>query len=74
MNPKIFGSKKGGLNMVDMLVTVLFAASLLPIIAVQVAGTTNLSTTEQTIWALSTLFVVLGVVYGIARASGIVRK
>lgn len=62
-----------GVNMVGALVTVVFATALIPVIAVQVAGTTNLSTTEETILGLTTLFLVLGVVYGIAKSSGILN-
>lgn len=59
--------------MVGALVGIVFATALIPVIAVQIAGTTNLTSTEETILGLVTLFLVLGVVYGIAKSSGILH-
>jgi hypothetical protein len=54
----------------DVLIYVLFASVLLPIIAVQINGMeddANFSTTEVLLIGLITLFVVIGVVYGIIK-------
>lgn len=57
-------------DLLDVLIYVLFASVLLPIIAVQVKGmdnNANFSQTEILLIGLITLFVVIGVVYGIIK-------
>jgi hypothetical protein len=57
-------------DLLDVLIYVLFASVLLPIIAVQINGMeddVNFSTTEVLLIGLITLFVVIGVVYGIIK-------
>jgi len=64
---------KGAVNMTGALVSVVFAVALLPVIAVQIAGTTNLTATETTLLGLVTLFLVLGLIVGIAKSSGVLK-
>lgn len=57
-------------DLLDVLIYVLFASVLLPIIAVQINGMeddTNFTATEILLIGLITLFVVIGVVYGIIK-------
>jgi hypothetical protein len=57
-------------DLLDVLIYVLFASVLLPIIATQVntmEDDANFSKTEILLVALITLFVVIGVVYGIIK-------
>lgn len=57
-------------DLLDVLIYVLFASVLLPIIAVQVNAMEddgNFSVTEVLLIGLITLFVVIGVVYGIIK-------
>jgi hypothetical protein len=57
-------------DLLDVLIYVLFASVLLPIIATQVntmEDDANFSKTEILLIALITLFVVIGVVYGIIK-------
>ncbi len=57
-------------DLLDVLIYVLFASVLLPIIAVQIngmEGDANFSPTEILLIGLITLFVVIGVVYGIIK-------
>lgn len=60
--------------MAGIVVSVVMATALIPVVAVQVAGTTNISATESTLLALTTLFIILGLIYGVARSTGLVGK
>ena len=70
---RLIKSMKGAVNMTGALVSVVFAVALLPVIAVQIAGTTNLTATETTLLGLVTLFLVLGLIVGIAKSSGVLK-
>lgn len=64
------GKKLHVKDLLDVLIYVLFASVLLPIIATQVntmESDANFSATEILLIALITLFVVIGVVYGIIK-------
>jgi len=56
---------KKGLSTVTILVEILVASVLLPIIAVAVAGTTNLSVSEAALWGLTTIFIIIGILNSI---------
>lgn len=63
-----------GQNIVAVTVEIVMVTALLPVIAVTIATTQNLTTTESTILGLATLFLVLGLVYGIVKGSGLMSK
>ena len=71
---KLVDSCKGAISIVQTVVEVVLVVTLVPVIAVIIAGATNLSATETTILGLVTLFLVLALVFGIAKQSGLMSK
>jgi len=61
-------------NIVKTTVEIIVVTVLLPVIAVQIASTQNLTTAETTILGLTTLFLILGLIYGIAKQEGLLNK
>jgi hypothetical protein len=70
---RIIESVKGSLNITGVVVDVVLVTALIPVIAVFIANATNLSATEKTILSLTTLFIVLALVFNIARQSGLIK-
>lgn len=63
--------KKGGVNLVFVLVEVLLATVLIPVIKNTIAGASNLTSTESTLLSLVSTFIVLALIYGVAKKSGL---
>lgn len=61
-------------NIVAVTVEIVMVTALLPVIAVTIASTQNLTATETTILALATLFLILGLIYGIVKSAGLLKK
>ena len=61
-------------SIVAVTVEIIMVTALLPVIAVTIAGTQNLSATETTILGLATLFLILGLIFGIVKGSGLMKK
>lgn len=57
-----------------VVVSVVLVTALIPVIAEQIAGATNLTTTETTILGLTTTFIVLGLIVGVAKKSGLLSR
>jgi hypothetical protein len=70
----IWKSTKGAINIVQTLVEVVLVVALIPIIAVFIANATNLTATEETLLGLVTLFIVLALVFGIVKSSGLTNQ
>lgn len=64
-------NKRGAVNIVKTLVEVVLVVALIPVIAIFIASATNLTATETTLLGLVTLFIVLALVYGIVKDSGL---
>lgn len=62
-----------GVNVVKTTVEIIIVTALLPIIAVTIASTQNLTATETTLLALVTLFLIIGLIYGIAKSEGLIK-
>jgi len=60
-------------NVVKTTVEIIIVTALLPIIAVTIASTQNLSATETTLLTLVTLFLIIGLIYGIAKSEGLIK-
>jgi hypothetical protein len=71
---QILNSVKASLDITGIVVDVVLVTALIPVIAVFIANATNLSTTEKTILSLTTLFIVLALVFNIAKQSGLIKK
>lgn len=71
---KLNRSRKGSVGITGVVVSVVLVTALIPVIADQIAGATNLTATETTILSLTTTFIVLGLIVGVARQSGLLRK
>ena len=76
MNPlkKLMVSCKGAIAIVEVVVDVVLVTALIPIIVTFIAGAENLSTTESTLLSLTTLFIILALVFNIVRQSGLTKK
>jgi len=71
---KMFASAKGGLSVATVVVEVVLVVALVPIIAIFIADATNLTTLETTLLGLTTLFIILGLVFSIAKDAGLIKK
>jgi len=76
MNPlaKLVSSAKGAMNIAEIVVDVVLVVALIPVIATFIASATNLTTTEETILGLTTLFIVLALVFSIGKQAGLIKK
>ncbi|MDD5059417.1 MAG: hypothetical protein PHQ60_16290 [Sideroxydans sp.] len=76
MNPlrKLVSSAKGAMNIAEVVVDVVLVVALIPVIATFIASATNLTTTETTILGLTTLFIVLALVFSIGKQAGLIKK
>jgi hypothetical protein len=60
-------------DMIGILILVIIAVSaVIPIVKDQINTLTNLSTTERTILNLVTLFIIIGIVFVVIRATGLI--
>jgi hypothetical protein len=71
---QLYESVKASMDITGVVVDVVLVTALIPVIATFIANATNLSTTEKTILGLTTLFIVLALVFNIARQSGLIKK
>ena len=76
MNPikKLWASCKGAINITSVVVDVVLVTALIPVIVTFISSAENLTTTESTLLGLTTLFIVLALVFSIVQQSGLVRK
>lgn len=58
-------------NIVKVTVEIIIVTALLPIISITIAGTQNLTATETTLLTLVTLFLIIGLIFGIAKQEGL---
>jgi len=58
-------------GLVGILVAVIVAVNLLPLIADAIAGATNLTASQETILAIVPTFIVLGVLFMVAKKTGL---
>jgi len=76
MNPlaKLISSAKGAMNIAEVVVDVVLVVALIPVIATFIASATNLTTTETTILGLTTLFIVLALVFSVGKQAGLIKR
>jgi uncharacterized membrane protein len=66
-------SKKAAGNIMYIVFEVVIVLALIPVIVTFIAGAENLTATETTLLSLVTLFLVLGLIYTVAKQTGLVR-
>ena len=75
MNPikRLFMGCKGAINITGVVVDVVLVTALIPVIVTFINSAENLTTTESTLLGLTTLFIVLALVFSIVKQSGLVK-
>lgn len=71
MSRSLFRSVRGGLDITGVVVNVVLVTALIPVIVTFIANAENLTTTESTLLGLTTLFIVLALVFNIVKQSGL---
>ena len=76
MNPiqKLWDSCKGAINITETVVDVVLVTALIPVIVLFISNATNLTTTETTLLGLTTLFIILALVFSIVKKSGLTSR
>ena len=70
----MLGSIKGSIDIVSVVVDVVLVTALIPVIVSFINNAANLSTTETTLLGLTTLFIVLALVFNIVKQSGLIKS
>lgn len=74
MSRKLLEDVKAGMNITTVVVDVVLVVALIPVIVTFIASAENLTTTESTLLGLTTLFIVLGLIYSVLKSSGLTGK
>lgn len=67
----LWNSVKGSLDITSVVVDVVLVTALIPVIVTFISNATNLTATETTLLGLTTLFIVLALVFNIVKQSGL---
>ena len=60
-------------NILSTVIEVLLTVTVLPTLAVTIAGTQNLTATEAILLGLVTTVIIMGLIYGIAKQQGFIK-
>jgi hypothetical protein len=71
---KMLSACKGAIDITGVVVDVVLVTALIPVIVTFITQAENLTTTEATLLGLTTLFIVLALVFSIVKQSGLTRK
>ena len=71
---RMFHTCKGAIDITGVVVDVVLVTALIPIIVTFISQAENLSTTETTLLGLTTLFIVLALVFSVVKQSGLTGK
>ena len=71
---KFVSSTKGAMDISGIVIDVVLVVALIPVIVTFIAGADNLTATETTLLGLTTLFIVLGLVFAIGKQTGLIKK
>lgn len=66
-------SVKGAIDVTGVVVDVVLVTALIPVIVQFIQNAENLTTTEATLLGLTTLFIVLALVFSIVKQSGLIK-
>lgn len=64
---------KAGIGMFNIVIEVVLVVALIPVVKTFIAGAENLTTTETVLLGLTTLFIVLGLIYAVGRQTGLIK-
>jgi len=67
-------SVKGAMDISGIVIDVVLVVALIPVIMTFINNAENLSATEATLLGLTSLFIVLGLVFAIGRQMGLIKK
>jgi len=70
---KLADSTKGAIDVTSIVVDVVLVTALIPVIATFISNANNLTATETTILGLTTLFIILGLVFAIGKQTGLIK-
>lgn len=70
---KMLSSLKGAIDVTGVVVDVVLVTALIPVIVTFITNAENLTTTESTLLGLTTLFIVLALVFSIVKQSGLIK-
>lgn len=71
---KLMNSVKGAMSITDVVVDVALVTALIPVIKTFISSANNLTATETTLLALTTLLIVIGLIVAVIKQSGLGRK
>ena len=71
---KLLASSKGAINVMNTVIEVVIVVVLIPVIVGFIATAENLTATETTLLGLVSLFIILALVFGIVKSSGLTKK
>ena len=71
---KLWKSTKGAIDITSVVVDVVLVTALIPVIVTFIANAENLTSTEETLLGLTTLFIVLALIFSIVKQSGLTNK
>ena len=71
---KLLASSKGAINVMNTVIEVVIVVVLIPVIVGFIADAENLTATETTLLGLVSLFIILALVFGIVKSSGLTKK
>lgn len=74
MIKKLLDSVKGAIDVTGVVVDVVLVTALIPVIVTFISNAENLTTTETTLLGLTTLFIILALVFSIVKQSGLMSK
>jgi hypothetical protein len=71
---KLLNSVKGAIDVTAVIVDVALVTALIPVIVTFISDAENLTATETTLLGLTTLFIIMALVFSIVKQSGLGRK
>lgn len=66
-------STKGAMDLSAIVIDVVLVVALIPVIVTFVSSAENLTATETTLLGLTTLFIVLGLIFAIGKQCGLIK-
>ena len=70
---KLCRDMKGAVSVMTVVVDVVLVTALIPVIITFINNAENLTATESTLLGLTTLFLILGLVFSIGKQTGLIK-
>lgn len=74
MKNALMRSIKGAMDISGVVIDIVLVVALIPVIVTFVNNAENLTATETTLLGLTTLFIILGLVFAIGKQTGLIKK